>query len=412
MLEQPAFGQRLRMLRLERGLSQAALAKGVMSTGYLSRLESGARPPTERVVAKLAERLGLPVSAFDEQRRPADSLARVLAAVTAAEQGEDLAEPLAEALQAGGRLDPALRWQGLWLLARMRNNQARYPEERHLLAELVELSDAIGSAELRSRARVQLARCLRVLGEGAAAVDFAAEAHRLSGALSTADRAAALNTLIAAETEIGRFAEARAHADQLCALSAPLGGPVLVEALWVAATVRIRQGDHAGSKDALEQALAHLDSHEDLMLWTRLRLAAASLYLQVDPPATALARLRLDEAAAVVELIGTQLHQQQVLSLRAQLAFADGRVDDADALMARLAGCEPLLSFRDRVRFDALRGQLLIIRGRLHEGTQLLQELGRQAQESLNIDLAAHVWRTLATALAAANGSALDRDPA
>ncbi|WP_309051959.1 helix-turn-helix transcriptional regulator, partial [Streptomyces sp.] len=48
MLEQPAFGRRLKRLRRERGISQATLAGGGMSTGYLSRLESGARNPTER----------------------------------------------------------------------------------------------------------------------------------------------------------------------------------------------------------------------------------------------------------------------------------------------------------------------------------------------------------------------------
>lgn len=46
MLQQSEFGPRLRALREKRGLSQAALAKGGISTGYLSRLESGARRPT------------------------------------------------------------------------------------------------------------------------------------------------------------------------------------------------------------------------------------------------------------------------------------------------------------------------------------------------------------------------------
>src|SRR5690348_2541740 len=99
MLEQPAFGQRLRALRLERGLSQAALAAGGMSTGYLSRLESGARPPTSRVIDHLAQRLGVPVSAF--QAAPGRSLAQVLAAVISSEAGDDLTETLTEALPAG-----------------------------------------------------------------------------------------------------------------------------------------------------------------------------------------------------------------------------------------------------------------------------------------------------------------------
>ncbi|XIE81676.1 helix-turn-helix domain-containing protein [Streptomyces sp. SBR177] len=85
MLEQPIFGRRLRELRLERGLSQAALAGHEISTGYLSRLESGARPPTDRVVAYLAERLGVPASTFAEVET--GSLAHVLARVTSSPTG-------------------------------------------------------------------------------------------------------------------------------------------------------------------------------------------------------------------------------------------------------------------------------------------------------------------------------------
>ena len=59
MLDQPVFGRRLRQLRTERGLTLAALAGEGMSTGYLSRLESGARQPTERAIAHLAAQLGI-----------------------------------------------------------------------------------------------------------------------------------------------------------------------------------------------------------------------------------------------------------------------------------------------------------------------------------------------------------------
>ncbi|MGW5049824.1 helix-turn-helix domain-containing protein [Actinokineospora sp. NPDC004072] len=400
MLEQPAFGVRLRALRLERGLSQAALAKGVMSTGYLSRLESGARPPTERMVAHLAERLGVPLSAFDSSHPTAASLAQVLATVTSAEQGDDMADKLADALCADEPFDPALRWQGLWLLSRMREHQARYSDEHDLLAELIALSDELGSPELRTRARVQMARCLRILGHLAEAVDLADEANRMAGELPVRDRASALSALISAETEAGRLVQARAHADELCAITEPLGGTVFVEALWASATVRMRQGDHAGAEAALERALAGLAGHESLTLWTRLRLAAASLYLQASPPLTAKARATLDEVAPVIDLVGTELHEQQLLSLRGQLAFEEGDLATAEELSGRIDAQRTLLSFRDRLRFESLRGQLLIARGRVDEGAQLLQDLGQQAEESGNIELAAQIWRGLARILA------------
>jgi transcriptional regulator with XRE-family HTH domain len=415
MLEQPAFGHRLRALRLERGLSQAALAADGLSPGYLSRLESGARPPTERIVRYLAERLDVPVSAFETaQSQP--SLAQVLASVTAAvtaatandeltdDFADELAETLTEALRAGDQGNPALRWQALWLLARIRDGQGRHEEEMALLTDLAVLGDDQGAPELRARARTQLARCLQLLGDTSGARERAAEANVLSAGLPLADRAAALQALVSAEAESGRLAEARAHADELCELTGRAAGPLRIKALWAAATVRIRQADYRGAQEVLERALAELDSHEDLMLWLRLRLAAASLYLQITPPLTDRAAARLDEVDPLLDLIGTDLHKQQMLTLRAHLAFEEGRVRDARELCERMAEQPLRLSFRDRVRFEALRGQLLILDGRLAEGTQVLQELAEQAQGALHVELAAEIWRNLAKTLAGTYG--------
>ncbi|WP_272496909.1 helix-turn-helix domain-containing protein [Actinomadura terrae] len=407
MLEQPAFGRRLKALRLERGLTQAAVAEGGVSTGYLSRLESGARPPTARAVEFLAARLGVPVSAFEATSEP-HSLAQIIAAVASApeEDGrpEALADPLAEALRAEPGAEVALRWQGLWLLARLRAAGGRYEQERMLLEELVELNDRMGVAELAVRTRARLSRCAQTLGDNAAARAHALAAHQQAEGLGVADQVAVLQVLVSAEAEAGRLAEARGHADQWCALAEPLGGAAWVRALWASATVAIRQADYTAAREALENALRRADPHEDLVLWLRLRLAAASLYLQVSPAATDQARAMLDEVAPVAELAGTELHRQQLVTLHAHLAFEEGRVEDARTLCARVDEAGLRLSFRDRVRFQALRGQLAILRGDVEEGTRVLNELAEQAQRALNVELAAEVWRGLARALADAYG--------
>src|SRR4051812_13837721 len=51
------FGQRLRQLRLAKGLAQGDLAGDGISPSYVSLLESGKRAPTSSVVAALADRL-------------------------------------------------------------------------------------------------------------------------------------------------------------------------------------------------------------------------------------------------------------------------------------------------------------------------------------------------------------------
>ncbi|KWT63386.1 hypothetical protein ADL21_02940 [Streptomyces albus subsp. albus] len=51
------FGQKLRSLRLQRGLSQSDLAEPGLSAGYISLLENGKRPPTSEVILRIAARL-------------------------------------------------------------------------------------------------------------------------------------------------------------------------------------------------------------------------------------------------------------------------------------------------------------------------------------------------------------------
>lgn len=400
MLEQPIFGQRLKQLRLEHQLSQAALAGNELSAGYLSRLESGARPPTERIVAYLAERLGVPETAFEELQT--DSLAQVLASVASAADDQDTEVILSDALAEKGPQNPALRWQALWLLARMKSRRGQYAEESEHLEELTRLADDLNVPELRARARNQTARCMRALGENGRARVCAAEAFHIAQRhqLSIGDTAAALLTLVSAEAEAGRLPDARAHADELCSLAENAVGALPVEALWASAVVRIRQGDAAGAQALLEQALGKLDSHDDLRLWMRLRLAAASLYLQIVPPRIDVAFVCLREAETALALVGTQLHQYEFIALQAHLAFHEGRTTEAGRLYTQVKRSDIRLSFRDRVRIDILGSQLLILDGKFEEGIHNLKTLAKEASDALNVDLAAEIWRTLAEYLA------------
>ncbi|MBW0253337.1 MULTISPECIES: helix-turn-helix domain-containing protein [unclassified Cellulomonas] len=59
---QVTVGRRVRRLRIERGISQEALARDVeMHRTYLGGVERGERNLTLRSVERLAERLGVPV---------------------------------------------------------------------------------------------------------------------------------------------------------------------------------------------------------------------------------------------------------------------------------------------------------------------------------------------------------------
>ncbi len=88
-------------------------------------------------------------------------------------------------------------------------------------------------------------------------------------------------------------------------------------------------------------------------------------------------------------------------ALQAHLAFHQSRLEDARTLSGTLLDQEDLLlSYRDRVRLSVLDGRLMMLDGHVEEGIDVLQRLGRQATESQNLDLAAHVWQSLAQTLA------------
>ncbi|MEV3861413.1 helix-turn-helix transcriptional regulator [Streptomyces sp. NPDC050095] len=397
MLRQPAFGSRLKKFRLARGLSQTALAGDGISTGYLSRLESGNRQPTERAVGYLAERLGIDPSEFEE---PASgSLAHALTLATST--GSDTAiDTLRAAYAAEAHESPVLRWQALWLLARSRKLEGDHAGERTHLTELVRLGDEVALPELRVRGLTSLARCLRSLGEIPDALQASQTAHQLASeaGVSVEDRAGVLLALVSVEAEAGRLPDARAHADELTALVEGRTDALWAEANWTAAAVRMRQGDHAGAQECLELALAGFPSSEDLTLWVRLRLAAGRLHLQKLPAQPEKAEECITQASAALVFVETTTLRQELTALKADLAFLTGRYDEARELLGSLDRGELMMTYRDRVRLDILGHQLRVLAGD-ESGVQGLRDLAEEAQRSANVDLAAEIWRILAEAL-------------
>jgi tetratricopeptide (TPR) repeat protein len=381
------------------------LAGSEISPAYLSRLESGARPPTERVVTYLCEKLKVSPASF--QTTTGSSLARALATVMTVGESPAMAAVLEEALlhEQEEDIDAVLRWQAQWALARCYQTQGRATEELALLHEMTALSDRTGLPELRVRSRVRLARRLRASGDVTGARECVEEGLALAEAndLPQRDIVESLLTLISIEAEEGQLTQARADADRVVGTlsdgSAELPLRLQVEVLWTASSVCARQGDHPAAVAMMTRALAAVPGNEDPVLWMRLRLAAASMYLRMDPRNTREARLRLDEAEAVTGLVGMPVHQRELLFLQCQLAFYEGRFDDARTLSGRLGDGPEGLDVRDQLRLDVLRNQIEIVRGDHAAAVAGLERIAKEAQRSVNVELSAEVWRALAEAL-------------
>lgn len=412
MTDESSFGARLKALRLQRGLSQASLAGEEISTGYLSRLESGARQPTERVITHLAKQLGVDPLAFDALPATAtatagatggSSLAQALS-IAASSDSDESVEELIDVLATGRAEDPLLRWQALWVIARYRSRHGERTQEQACLEELAAMADELALPALQCRSGTQLSRCLRSVGQVARALELAEGAYRVArdADLSVSDTGTALLALVSAEAEAGRLTDARAHAEELVELVAGRSDVLRAEALWSAATVGSRQGDDEAVHAYLKQAMQALDSRVDPMLWARLRLAAASLYLQSRPALAEQARTCLTQAEAALSLIGTPAQQQELLVLQAHLAFEEGRYADARAAHDRLDFDNLRLTYRDRIRLQTLDSLLLIVEGHQQQGRTRLKKLGEEARRASNMDLAAEIWRVLAETLESA----------
>ncbi|NGO74450.1 helix-turn-helix transcriptional regulator [Streptomyces sp. YC504] len=406
MLRQPAFGQRLKKMRAAQGLSQTALAGDGMSTGYLSRLESGARQPTDRAVAYLAERLGVQPADFEAPAGGSLANALSLAASTGA---DDALVTLQEALSAEGHESPVLRWQAVWLLAEHCRRQVDFEAERVHLEELIRLGDQVGLVPLRVRGLSRLSRCVRALGDIPYSLELAMTAHQLSRehALGVDDLAGVLLALLSAQSEAGRLTEAQANADELITLVEGRTDSLWAESLWGAAAIRARQGDDAGAARLLQQALDGFSSKEDLVLWLRLRIAAGRSFVVQTPPDAQAVQACITGAEQALAFVGTDGLRQQLNSLKVEYAFLTSRYDDAGALLDELAQEQLRMSHRDQVRLDIFRNQLRIRSGD-PSGVDGLRALAEQAHADANLDLAAHIWRLLAKALTEMQQDAAD----
>lgn len=383
-------------------MSQAQLAGDEISAGYLSRLESGARPPTPKIISYLAERLGVSPSAFDGPPAAHEApVADLVRAVTA--DGDGQAGELLERLthhQTG--LSLPLRWLALWSLAGIRSQGTTHEAQLPLAQELLQTAEECGIPELRVRSLVLVSRLHRSLGDMKAANACADDAYStaIGHDVPRADTVRALMVLISTEAEESRLHDALRYVADLEVLSKHTTRALRVEALWTAASVYVRQGNHPAAADRLAEALALSSSADDLRLWMRLRFAAASLYLQMHPCRLSDAQQILKETEPALALVGDARQHLEFRTIRAHAHFQAGELDAARTLCEEIRPDAKKLEFRDMIRFEVLIHLLDIISGQVEAGVRAIEALADQAHEASNMDLAAQIWKNLAETLA------------
>lgn len=163
-------GARIRRIRLAKRLSQSALARPQMSTGYLSLIESGQRSPSGRALAYLASKLEVDVEEL-ETGRPSGITSRIEADIQQArhtsQRGDlDAAERLAESAisDADAYHLGRLQAKASCVLASIHQRRGDYLAARELYDAAQDLLRE-DPPHIRFEAVVGHARCTRFLGD-------------------------------------------------------------------------------------------------------------------------------------------------------------------------------------------------------------------------------------------------------
>jgi transcriptional regulator with XRE-family HTH domain len=305
------FAQRLRRLRLARGLSQRAVSEPGISYAYVSRLESGQRQPSVKAIRRLAARLGVSPEYLETGR------------------DVDAAEELELRL---GELELELRLAegGIQVLPRL----------RELLPETV----AAGDSALSSRTASVLGQAALAAGDHAEAVSALEQATR-AGELSPRLQPQVYASLARAYVSSGRTDDAVELLEGCLTELEQAGDDEALTyarfAIFLSYALQAR-GDLPRAREALGQALERTESVVDSYTLVRLYWSQARLCAAEGEPKRALASLR--RAIALLEATEDSRQLGRAHLLYAEILTGDGAAEPAArhlALAEELLGSRP-----------------------------------------------------------------------
>jgi tetratricopeptide (TPR) repeat protein len=282
------IGQRLRRLRLERGLSQRELSERGVSYAYISRIEAGARRPSVKALRMLARKLGVSADYLETGSEIRDTDERELQISDAelelrlAENTDDAEAKLerirADALEAGDVVATSRAAVALGLAAAHagRNNDAIERLEGGL-----ELSPVSPGA--RPDVYATLGRAYAASGQPQRAVELFEECLERVGRDSPEDLAAQVRFttyLSYALTDLGDLARAQHVLDDALAGADEISDAYSrVRLYWSVARLNEVGGRPAAALDYIRRAIALLDVTDDTLHLARAHLLCGSIML-------------------------------------------------------------------------------------------------------------------------------------
>lgn len=361
------LGQRIKTARIERRMTQSALAAGVASVAYVSRIESGQRRPDIDVLEGLARNLG--VTAHELLSGDAIPLStRVRLELDYAEL--ELATGSAQAARAricalGAIDDEPLAREAALLNARISEALGEDP-----IPALRSLLEAAGNGDsLWLGAETALCRALRESGQVEASIRSgeAALARTYSSERPATRESIELALTVASAHHVaGDYDSALRISRRALAEAECLGdAAALVSAYWSASTTQALSGNMVDALDLADRALRQLDVDAERLTRARLLANVGMFQTRTEPPHLDEALLNLQASSALMETTAaTASDKDRNLLAIAQVHRRAGRYDEALELLDHLSGRGEEVNPHVRAESALTRGQVLHAAGR------------------------------------------------
>jgi transcriptional regulator with XRE-family HTH domain len=400
------LGQRLRVLRNERGLSQADLAGDQVSASYVSLIESGKRLPEREVLEGLARRLGVSSLYLETGVAPEEITEQRLklqfGEIALANGSADEAYRLFGELATTATGEIGL--QAVWGVARAEEARGNLHEAVTHRDELLEASRR-GEPGAPGLLTLQMGRCwlYNAAGDFARSIEVGEEALREVAELGlegTEDEIKLASTLVGAYWSRGDTFSAQHLASQVIERAERLGSRTAQgSAYWNACLVASSRGQLNLALELAAKTLALLsESSPDLNL-AAMRIAHAWLLLQCEPPRIAEADSLLSRAYEVVTNLSFSPVVVNCETEMARSALLRNDFDEAAQIAERALARFPRDSTPELANARVVRGLALVMGGDVESGAtevkvaaSVLDGLGARRE-------AAQAWRELGEAL-------------
>jgi transcriptional regulator with XRE-family HTH domain len=389
------IGQRLKRLRLERGLSQRELAAPGVSYAYISRIEAGTRQPSVKALRRLAAKLEVSAAYLETGSHLDPAQARELRLSDlelALRLGEwdgieaPLADVLADAVAAG---DHPLALRARVALASLALERGQYQSAASLLEEAL-VGEPFSPVE-RFDIYANLGRAYAASGHAERAVELferCMEAVASGGGDATTE--ARYATLLSyALSDVGEISRAEEVVQRALERVEDSADPYMrVRLYWSVARLADTQGREAVALFNVRKAIALLEATDDTFHLARAHILAAGITLARDDAHAA--QRHIAKAERLLGTSATAADTFEMTRIRSRIALLTGDVGTAESLAREALELSRVEEPADQGMAAAALADALASRGRVDDA----HDLYARAVEQLE---GAGRWRVAST---------------